>query len=160
VFTELTVDDQLSLSRSIAGRRRFSQERDRALMLFPNLSKHLARPVGLLSGGERQMVAIATALCAAPSLLLIDELSQGLAPAIISDLVGRIRQINRDGMTVLLVEQNPQIALALGQRVILLDAGRAVIDREAVDEGLLGEISRTYLGPGIANDPQSRAADG
>lgn len=146
VFTTLTVAEQLSLCAAIRGRARYQAALERSLDLFPRLDRLMRAPAGQLSGGERQMVSIACALCAEPELLMIDELSQGLAPAIVDTLGERLEVINRSGVAVLLVEQSVSVAVALAKRVYVLEAGRLVASDTA--ENLLANplVARSYLG--------------
>jgi neutral amino acid transport system ATP-binding protein len=97
----------------------------RIFELFPHLEPRRRRRAGSLSGGERQMVAIARALMAEPQLLLLDEPSAGLAPSLVDSLFGQIQEIQRSGITVLLVEQNARRALAMSDRGYVLDLGEA-----------------------------------
>jgi len=146
VFTSLTVKEQLGLAQGIVGKAVYQREFDRSLTIFPNLKKHLNRPAGYLSGGERQMLSLASALCTGPKLLLIDELSQGLAPAITESLVEQIRQINGEGMTVLIVEQNVSAAAAMAKEIFVLDAGCIVTSGPSEKVVGDGSLTRTYLG--------------
>ncbi len=151
VFAELTVLEQLSLAAGIVGRQRYLAALEHVLELFPNLKLHLKRPAGYLSGGERQMLAIAAALCAGSRLLLIDELSQGLAPGLIKAVVEQIRRINAEGITVLLVEQNPRVAASLASRMFMLDGGRIVASGPTDELMRDPALVRAYLGVAAAN---------
>ena len=114
---------------------------------FPALARLRAREAGYLSGGERQMLAIGSALACAPELLLVDELSQGLAPLIVEELLHRLQVIRKDlGMTLLLVEQNAAVALAIAQRAYVLQGGHMAMQGDAA--ALLKEdhIRQAYLG--------------
>ena len=96
--------------------------------LFPILAERARQPAGLLSGGEQQMLAIGRALMAGPRVLLLDEPSLGLAPRIVEQLGEVIREINRQGVTVVLVEQNAAMALAVADRAVVLEVGRVALD--------------------------------
>jgi ABC-type branched-subunit amino acid transport system ATPase component len=146
IFPTLTVAEQMELSARVCGRSAYGEHLAQAIELFPGLEKHFNRPAGALSGGERQMVAIASALCAGPCLLLIDELSQGLAPAVVSSLVGRLRAIQRLGMTVLLVEQNARLALGIAAHVYVLNAGHLVASGTPDELSRSTDLAETYLG--------------
>jgi ABC-type branched-subunit amino acid transport system ATPase component len=102
-----------------------------ALELFPELNEHLSRPAGLLSGGQQQMLSLARALARRPSVLLIDELSLGLAPIVVNRLLEAVRKAADDGMAVLLVEQHIGKALRIADRVHVLRRGRVVLDGDA-----------------------------
>ncbi|MGZ5236360.1 MAG: ABC transporter ATP-binding protein [Caldimonas sp.] len=147
LFTGMSVLENLELGSYLpaarAGRRR---SLDAALALFPALKEKLAAPAGELSGGQQQMVAIARALMARPRLLLLDEPSLGLSPLIVHDVFAAIRQINDEGVSVLLVEQNVVTAMAVSDRAYVLEEGRIVA--EGQPEALLArpEIQRAYLG--------------
>jgi branched-chain amino acid transport system ATP-binding protein len=126
VFENLTVAENLEavVPRRGADARRLSEA---VWQYFPALARLRSRQAGLLSGGERQMLAIGAALACAPSLLLVDELSQGLAPLIVEELVGRLQVIRRDlGTSVLLVEQNAAVALDIADHAYVLENGRIV----------------------------------
>ncbi|MGZ5249592.1 MAG: ABC transporter ATP-binding protein [Caldimonas sp.] len=147
LFTGMSVLENLELGSYLpaarAGRRR---SLDAALALFPALKEKLAAPAGELSGGQQQMVAIARALMARPRLLLLDEPSLGLSPLIVHDVFAAIRQINDEGVSVLLVEQNVATAMAVSDSAYVLEEGRIVA--EGQPEALLArpEIQRAYLG--------------
>jgi branched-chain amino acid transport system ATP-binding protein len=126
VFENLTVAENLEavVPRRGADARRLSEA---VWQYFPALARLRSRQAGLLSGGERQMLAIGAALACAPSLLLVDELSQGLAPLVVEELVGRLQVIRRDlGTTLLLVEQNAAVALDIADHAYVLENGRIV----------------------------------
>ena len=116
------------------------------LVLFPALKVKLRSPAGALSGGHQQMVAIGRALMARPRLLLLDEPSLGLAPAIVLDMFQAIRQINAQGTSVLLVEQNVAMATALATRAYVMEEGRIVMQGQASELLARPEIQKAYLG--------------
>jgi branched-chain amino acid transport system ATP-binding protein len=146
VFPRMTARENLDLG---AHRRRgpeVEEDRDRVYSLFPRLKERERQKAGMMSGGEQQMLAIGRALMARPRLLMLDEPSMGLAPILVERIYDTIQEINRDGVTVLLVEQNANYALEIAARGYVLETGRiAVADRSAKlrDDP---EVQRAYLG--------------
>ena len=147
LFTGMTVFDNLELGsfirRAKVHRR---QSLDYVLALFPALQAKLQSLAGSLSGGQQQMVAIGRALMARPQLLLLDEPSLGLAPMIVIDMFRAIREINAQGTSVLLVEQNVAMAMQLAHRAYVVEEGRIVADGLADDLLNRPEIRKAYLG--------------
>jgi branched-chain amino acid transport system ATP-binding protein len=158
IFPRLTVRENLEIGAysvagawfSVFGRQktdtRLTTRLARIFELFPVLKERHAQPGGTLSGGEQQMLAIGRALMSGPRLLLLDEPSLGLAPIIVSRIFRIIREINREGVTVLLVEQNARAALKLSHRGYVLENGRVAL--EGGGEELLGNerVRKAYLG--------------
>jgi branched-chain amino acid transport system ATP-binding protein len=148
IFPNLTVHENLDLG-AYARRDRAEVERDFAevLELFPRLKERLRQQAGTLSGGEQQMLAIGRALMGRPRLLLLDEPSLGLAPFLVKEIFRIVEEINRRGTTVLLVEQNANMALEVAHRgyvletgeVVLADTGRALLANPQVRQAYLGE---------------------
>jgi branched-chain amino acid transport system ATP-binding protein len=116
----------------------------RLLERFPALEKRLSQPAGTLSGGEQQMLVIARALLARPSLLMLDEPSLGLAPIVVADVFRLVAQLNREGVTILLVEQNARQALKLSHRAYVMETGRIVL--EGSDLADHPRVRQAYLG--------------
>ncbi|MGL4860798.1 MAG: ABC transporter ATP-binding protein [Enterobacteriaceae bacterium] len=147
IFPEMTVLENLQLGaylrRDQAGIR---QDLDKVFDMFPILEKRKGQSGGTLSGGEQQMLAMSRALMARPQLLLLDEPSLGLAPLIIRQIFSIIEQVNRDGATVFLVEQNANQALKIAHRGYVMETGRITLQDDAAT--LLGnpDIRRAYLG--------------
>jgi branched-chain amino acid transport system ATP-binding protein len=147
IFPRLSVRENLLmgayLRRDKAGIR---EDEERAYSLFPVLRERRTQMGGTLSGGEQQMLAIGRALLARPKLLLLDEPSLGLAPLVVENIFEIIQQINRDGVTVLLVEQNAQMALQIAHRGYVLETGRVTL--EGVSRDLLSDpkVRSAYLG--------------
>jgi branched-chain amino acid transport system ATP-binding protein len=147
LFTAMTVRENLELGSHLPrARAKRAESLAAALELFPPLAEKLASPAGELSGGQQQMVAIARALMARPRLLLLDEPSLGLSPLIVADMFDAVRRINAQGVSVLLVEQNVEVALSLSDRAYVLEEGRIVAEGESDDLLARPEIQRAYLG--------------
>lgn len=147
LFTGMTVRENLELGSFLPrARARRRESLDAAVALFPALAAKLASPAGELSGGQQQMVAIARALMALPRLLLLDEPSLGLSPLVVQEMFAAIVRVNREGMTVLLVEQNVALAMEVCGRAYVLEEGAIVAEGEP--QALLArpEIRRAYLG--------------
>jgi branched-chain amino acid transport system ATP-binding protein len=150
VFPRMTVNENLEM-----GAFRFKRPDDKlqahVLDLFPRLRERIRQQAGTLSGGEQQMLAIGRALMGKPRLLLLDEPSMGLAPLIVKQIFDIVREINDDGVTVLLVEQNASQALALANRGYVLETGEIVLTgtgRELLDDD---RVRAAYLGDEIAS---------
>jgi branched-chain amino acid transport system ATP-binding protein len=147
VFANLSVEDNLELG---AYRRRdraaIRADRESVYRLFPRLRERRRQSAGTLSGGEQQMLAIGRALMARPRLLLLDEPSLGLAPLLVREIFRTIREINQQGVTVLLVEQNAHMALSIAGRGYVLETGRVTVE-DAASRLLQNEdVKRAYLG--------------
>jgi len=147
LFTEMTVLENLELGSVLPTAKAVRRESlASALDLFPALREKLAAPAGELSGGQQQMVAIARALMARPRLLLLDEPSLGLSPLIVEDMFEAVRRIHAQGVSVLLVEQNVQVAMSLAERAYVLEEGRIAAEGETDVLLARPEIQRAYLG--------------
>jgi branched-chain amino acid transport system ATP-binding protein len=148
VFPNLTVAENLLVPAApgLAAAERKLQEAQ-VLQFFPKLEELHARTAGLLSGGERQMLAIAAALVSKPELLLVDELSLGLAPVVVEDLAARLIQVRRElGITILLVEQSAAVALEVADYSYVLENGRIVLDGDKARLINHPDIQEFYLG--------------
>src|SRR5580700_7323059 len=147
VFPTLSVAENLDigamLPRARAGRAR---NRDRVLAMFPILAERARQAAGTLSGGEQQMLAIGRCLMGAPDLIMFDEPSLGLAPAIIHDVLNTIRELNRDGLTCLLVEQNVAQSLKLASRAYVLENGRVTLSGSGAELLADDRVRTAYLG--------------
>ncbi len=148
VFTDLSVLDNLRLgSYAIKDTPANKQEEiERIYRRFPILEERSDQRAGTLSGGEQQMLAIGRALMSRPKLLLLDEPSMGLSPLYVEKIFEVIRQLHRDGVTILLVEQNANIALSIADRAYVLETGRIV--KEGTAQGLMDDpdVKAAYLG--------------
>ena len=159
IFSRLTVEENLRAG-GMGARRRDARSAARARVydLFPVLHERRTGRAGLLSGGEQQMLAIGRALMAGPELLLLDEPSLGLAPKIIGQIVEIVREINRQGTSVLLVEQNATMALGVADLAYVLDVGEVALSGPAAELAATEQVQRLYLGhDGDADRPQVAA---
>jgi branched-chain amino acid transport system ATP-binding protein len=149
VFSRLSVEENLAMGAYARADSGVASDRARVFELFPRLAERRAQVAGTLSGGEQQMLAIGRALMSRPTLLALDEPSMGLAPMAARRILGVIRDINRGGVTVLLVEQNAQGALALAHRAYVMESGEITISGDA--RSLLADprVREAYLG-GVA----------
>lgn len=148
VFGTLSVEENLNLGGyTRRGRRRaVAEARERVYQLFPRLKERRSQLAGTLSGGEQQMLAIGRGLMASPRLLLLDEPSLGLAPKLVREIFRNVREINRQGVTVLLVEQNANLALRLAHRGYVLETGRLALGGAASELREDPRMREAYLG--------------
>jgi branched-chain amino acid transport system ATP-binding protein len=147
IFLNLTVEENLDLGAwSVKNKSNYTQDLEQAFTLFPRLKERRKQLSGTLSGGELQMLAIARALMAHPDILLLDEPSLGLAPQVIEKIFEIIQQINKDGKTVLLVEQNALQALQIAHKGVVLETGKVVTQGPAKELLASDEIRKAYLG--------------
>jgi branched-chain amino acid transport system ATP-binding protein len=146
VFSPLSVEDNLKLG---AFRRRAADQAraiDRVYTLFPVLAERRSSAAGTLSGGQQQMLAIARALMSDPQMLLLDEPSMGLAPVLVDRILDTIVALRQDGMTILLVEQNVNAALAIADRAYVLETGRIVLSGPSATLADDPRVREAYLG--------------
>ena len=147
VFPEMTVEDNLRAGAySRNDRAGINADIQSAYDRFPRLFERKAQLAGTLSGGEQQMLAISRALMARPKILLMDEPSLGLAPIIVEEIFGIIKELNKAGTTIFLVEQNAQMALQVADHFYLMDQGRVVFDGTPGEVEEDEVIQRAYLG--------------
>ena len=147
VFASLTVAENLELGAWLCGDgTERARRREAALARFPRLRERLYRPAGALSGGEQQMLAIGRALMAAPRLLLLDEPSMGLAPLVVDEIFSILAELKRDGITILLVEQNASAALDIADTAYVLETGRIALSGPAWQVALNPAVVAAYLG--------------
>ncbi len=147
IFSRLTVDENLQMGAFARNDRRgIGEDKERMLELFPVLRERLKQVAGTLSGGEQQMVATARALMARPRILLMDEPSMGLSPVLVEHVFETIRAINRQGVTILLVEQNALMALGIADYAYVLESGKVVLVGRGADLVDDEKVQRAYLG--------------
>ena len=147
VFAKLTVAENLDMGAyHRSDRAGIAQDLERVFVLFPRLKERRSQVAGTLSGGEQQMLATARAMMARPRLLLLDEPSMGLAPVLVEDVFDRVLEINREGTTILLGEQNANMALQFASRGYVLQTGEIVLSDTC--EGLRQNemVQKAYLG--------------
>jgi branched-chain amino acid transport system ATP-binding protein len=144
IFSYLTVAENLAIARRKASR----WQMESVLARFPKLNDRMGNKGRELSGGEQQMLAIARALLTGPDLLLLDEPSQGLAPLVVNDVMETIRALKRERVSMLLVEQNAEMALQLADRVYVIDHGTVVFEGAPARLRADSQVTATYLGVG------------
>ena len=148
VFPRLTVDENLDMGAFIHGDSKVADDRDRVLNLFPRLRERLKQRAGTLSGGEQQMLAIGRAMMGRPTVLLLDEPSMGLSPLLTDVIFDAIKEINATGVTVVVVEQNAQLALSIADRGYVMQTGRIVLTDAAGALAQNETVRKAYLGEG------------
>jgi branched-chain amino acid transport system ATP-binding protein len=147
VFGRLTVSENLDMGAfARRDKPQIRRDMDRVFLLFPRLKERSRQVAGTLSGGEQQMLAIGRALMASPRLLLLDEPSMGLAPILVDTIFDTVREINGQGTTVLLVEQNALMALSIAHRGYVMETGRIVLDDSADALRQNEMVRKAYLG--------------
>ena len=147
IFPNLSVSENLDMGAMLPrARATRAKNRERVLAMFPRLNERLQQAAGTLSGGEQQMLAIGRCLMGEPELVMFDEPSLGLSPALVQDVLASIRDLNRDGLTCMLVEQNVAVSLKLASRAYVLENGRVTLTGTG-DELLADDrVRQAYLG--------------
>ena len=147
IFTEMTVMENLDLGAFIRkDKDGIAADKKRVFELFPRREERQDQSAGTLSGGEQQMLAMGRALMSRPKLLLLDEPSMGLAPLLIKEIFSIIEDINKSGTTVLLVEQNANMALSIANRAYVLETGRITLSGDAKKLAASEDVRKAYLG--------------
>ena len=146
IFSNLTVSDNLELGAYLRKDRVTQAEYDRIFTLFPVLKERIKQNAGTLSGGEQQMLAISRALMSKPTVLLLDEPSLGLAPQMVQTIFRVIKEINAEGTTILLVEQNAHMALVTAHRGYVMETGKIVLADETKKLLASDRVKHAYLG--------------
>ncbi len=146
VFYDLSIRENLAMGGYLLDKGELAERLDWVIALFPRLGERLGQAGGTLSGGEQQMLAIARALMCKPALLLLDEPSLGLAPLMVEKIFETVAELNRCGLTVLLVEQNAAFALEISHRGYVLETGKVILEGES--RVLLADerVKKAYLG--------------
>jgi branched-chain amino acid transport system ATP-binding protein len=147
IFPKMTVDENLDLGAFLRNdKNEIANDRQRVLELFPRLQERIDQKAGTMSGGEQQMLAVGRALMGSPKLLLLDEPSMGLAPVLVEMIFETIEKINKQGTTILLVEQNALAALNVADRAYVLESGSIKMSGKAKDLISNDEVTKAYLG--------------
>ena len=147
IFAEMTVQENLEIGAyAISDKAKCDRTMEKIYGHFPRLKERRKQLAGTLSGGEQQMLAMGRALMSDPTLLMLDEPSMGLSPIMVSEIFNIIKEVNREGITIFLVEQNAKMALSIANRAYVLETGKVLIEgnaRELMDND---EVRKAYLG--------------
>ena len=147
IFANMSVMENLELGAFLRkDKSQIRSDYDKVFERFPRLLERKGQLAGTLSGGEQQMLAIGRALMAKPKLLLLDEPSMGLAPLLVKEIFSIIKEINEQGTTILLVEQNAHMALSIANRAYVLETGNIVLSGDASDLANSDSVKKAYLG--------------
>ncbi len=146
IFAQLTVQDNLEMGAYLRTDNKINEDLEKVYQRFPRLKERRNQLAGTLSGGEQQMLAMGRALMSKPTLLLLDEPSMGLSPILVNEIFDIIKSINKDGVTVLLVEQNANKALSIADRAYVLETGNVIVSGKAADVANDSKVREAYLG--------------
>ena len=146
VFLQMTVQENLEMGAFTQKNAGIAQDLEMVYDLFPRLKERLKQTAGTLSGGEQQMLAMGRALMSNASMLMLDEPSMGLSPLLVQEIFDIIRNIHKEGMTILLVEQNAQMALSVADRAYVLETGRVVMEGTGAELLTNERVRSAYLG--------------
>lgn len=146
IFANMTVMENLEMGAYTRKDKNIKEDYEVVFARFPRLKERIRQVAGTLSGGEQQMLAMGRALMSKPKLLLMDEPSMGLAPLLVKEIFSIIQDINKSGTTVLLVEQNANMALSIANRAYVLETGKIVLSGNAKELAASEEVRKAYLG--------------
>ena len=146
IFQQLTVRENLDLGGYIRSKEENRRLRGEVYERFPRVSERKNQIAGTLSGGEQQMLSLGRSLMSVPKLIMMDEPSMGLAPVLVQQIFGIIRELNESGATILLVEQNARMALSVAHRCYVLETGRVIMSADASELLDNDEVKKAYLG--------------
>ncbi len=146
IFLQMSVQENLEMGAYTQSAAWADEELERVYAQFPRLSERRKQTAGTLSGGEQQMLAIGRALMSRPKLLMLDEPSMGLAPILVEQIFDIIRELHKAGTTILLVEQNAQMALSVADRAYVLETGRISLSGTGTELAASDEVRKAYLG--------------
>ena len=146
VFAKMSVLENLEMGAYTRSDNEIASDMEKIFQRFPRLNERKKQPAKTLSGGEQQMLAMGRALMSRPKLLLLDEPSMGLAPMLVEQIFEIIQEINKSGTTILLVEQNANMALSIAHRAYVLETGEVVLQGDAKELASNPEVRKAYLG--------------
>ena len=146
VFTRLTVEENLEMGAFTAPVNEIAASKEAVFEQFPRLKERRKQVAGTLSGGEQQMLAMGRALMSKPTLMMLDEPSMGLAPILVEQVFGIIRSLHQNGTTILLVEQNAEMALSIADRAYVLETGKITLSGTGKELAASEQVRKAYLG--------------
>lgn len=146
IFLQMTVKENLEMGAFIMSQNTVPEHLERVYELFPRLKEREKQIAGTLSGGEQQMLAMGRALMSDPKLMMLDEPSMGLAPILVEQIFDIIKEMNKKGTTILLVEQNAQMALSVADRAYVMETGRITLSGTGKDLAQSEQVKKAYLG--------------
>ena len=146
IFTRMTVEENLDMGAFIKKNANVEQDKERVFEQFPRLKERRKQIAGTLSGGEQQMLAMGRALMSSPKLLMLDEPSMGLAPILVEQVFDIISALHKAGTTILLVEQNAEMALSVADRAYVMETGRITLSGTGKELAASEEVQKAYLG--------------
>ena len=146
VFLHMTVEENLDMGGYTQPASTIGPNKEKVFELFPRLKERRKQLAGTMSGGEQQMLAMGRALMSDPTLLMLDEPSMGLSPIMVSEIFNIIKEVNREGITIFLVEQNAKMALSIANRAYVLETGKVLMEGNAHELMDNDEVRKAYLG--------------
>ena len=146
IFTRMTVEENLDMGAFTAAPSLLDEDKEKVYKLFPRLEERRRQIAGTLSGGEQQMLAIGRALMSHPKLMMLDEPSMGLAPILVEQVFDIIKELHKNGTTILLVEQNAQMALSIADRAYVLETGEILLSGTGKELAQSESVRKAYLG--------------